>query len=228
MATPVIGYEESLRVVSAEIARRNAKIIDPVVPALKAMTEAPRYFIFNVGPWRWERLMGGNGSWKIPACSEGEDFSAPLTVPALILERVAIEMNKMSNRFQDEGSTFADDLLMRGRGWIPENSLEHWGCAVIDHWPPKAAEIKEAKAKLRITLGKLVSEADDFARSNNRKEISDKMRQAADILGLKRDWLGADPEEEVCPACGAPSKEKFPICATCGREKSKFIAGKAS
>jgi hypothetical protein len=210
--------------VSREATRRNGKIVPALPGMLRKMCTDPFYYIFNVGPWSWTRQLGGRGTRTVQACPEGATYSDPLTMPQMDNETIASDMNKMENR-QEDGREVVDAVLMRGYGFTPEVSLENWGVAVIDHWPPTAQDLIEPMKRLNAKRDELIAEADKHHEQRKYEDISEFHRLAARQRKLTKPWLNENPDLQACPACGTqvmPNIAKCPQCrATLNVELAK-------
>lgn len=210
----VVTLDEVNQWVSKEATRRNGKIV-PALPKMMAkMCTDPHFYIFNVGPWQWLRQLGGRGTRTIQACPEGKTYGEPLALPILDNETVAADMNKMENR-QEDGKEVVDAVLMRGYGFKPEHSLENWGVAVVDHWPPTKEEVAAAIRKLNMKYDELIAEADRYSEQRKYEDIGEFHRLAARRRNLTKPWLNENPDLVACPACGMqvmPAIAKCPHC----------------
>jgi hypothetical protein len=210
----VATLEEVNQYVSREATRRNGKIVPALPGALRKMCNDPHFFIFNVGPWKWERQLGGRGSRTVQACEEGHPYSAALEMPFLDNETVASDMNKMENR-QEDGKEVVDAVLMRGYGFKPEDCLENWGVAVIENWPPTAKQLEEPNRKLKEKFDALIAEADKYYEQRKHDDISEFHRLAARRRRLNKGWLNSNPDLVACGACGMEVKPNIARCPHC-------------
>jgi len=209
-----VTLDEAREFVSREAEKRNGKVIRRMPKVLKDATTQPFYFIFNVGPWEWSRQLGSNGTRAITACPEGKSFSDPLTVPILHNETIAVDMNKMENT-QEEGNVLVDAIMMRGYGFKPEASLENWGVAVIEHWPPEKEDLIEPNKRLNEKFDQLIYEADKFHENREHQNITDMHRLAAKKRRQQRAWMSANPDTTSCKNCGMTVLEGIAQCPHC-------------
>lgn len=211
---PTATLDEVNQYVSREATRRNGKIVPSLPGVLRKMCTDPHFYVFNVGPWEWSRQLGGRGTRTVPACGEGMKYSEPLTMPRMDNETVASDMNKMENR-QEDGGEVVDAVLMRGYGFRPEHSLENWGVAVIDHWPPTQQDLVEPTRKLNGKFDELIAEGDRFHEQRKHEDISEFHRLAARRKKLQKQWLNENPELVSCGACGMEVKPNIARCPHC-------------
>jgi hypothetical protein len=214
MAT--VTLDEARKAVSEEARKRNYKIVEQMPSMIADLAKEKMLYIFNVGPQGWPRSLGSLGNFYVPGCAEGEEVSKPLKIPGMILERVAIDMDKMSNRYEN-GIDVANDILYIGRGYTPDLNRERWGLFISE--TPKASkeQINQAKGELRKTCAKLIEAADVLERANKRDQIGDQARWAARYLGVAKVWLSdAEPREAGnCPACQAMIDIESVKCPKC-------------
>lgn len=223
MAQPTLN--EVNEYVSREATRRNGKIV-PVLPGmLRKMCTDPHYYIFNVGPWQWDRQLGGRGSRTVQACPEGKKYGEPLMLPILDNETVASDMNKMENR-QEDGKLVVDAVMMIGFGFRPEHSLENWGVMAIDHWPPTQIEVDQATKRLNMKFDELISEADKAHDNREFKDITEFHRLAARRRKQQKPWLNENPDLQNCPACGSQIMPAIAVCPHCSATLNEDLARK--
>lgn len=220
-----VSLEEAQQYVTREAMRRNGKSI-PVLPGMmKKMCTDPHFYVFNVGPWKWERQLGGRGSRTVQACPEGKPYSEPLTMPILDNETVASDMNKMENR-QEDGKLVVDAILMEGYGFRPEMSLRNWGLGCIDHWPPTVEDLKGPRKLLNAKFDELISEADKHHEQRKYDDISEFHRMACRQRGITKPWLNENPDLQACPACGTQVMPNIAVCPHCTATLNEELARK--
>lgn len=211
--------------VSREATRRNGKIVPALPKMMHKLCNDPHFYIFNVGPWQWERQLGGRGSRTVQSCPEGREYSDPLTLPILDNETIASDMNKMENR-QEDGKEVVDAFLMRGYGFRPEMSLENWGVMVIDHWPPVKADLAHANLKLNQKYDELIADADRYHEQRKFEDISEIHRLAARRRKLAKEWLNENPDLVSCGACGSQVMPNIAVCPHCSAVLNEQLARK--
>lgn len=196
---------------------------------VEELSEKNKVYIFNVGPWAITQPCGSLGMKHIPACQEGKEYSEPLVLDGLVIERYPLREGTM-------------DLLMHknATGWntageiigaagtphaVPGNSLEKFGIFRSKSNPPKKEEIAEAKKKLNVYLNVLVNEARSAA-AQGQKAAEETIRpdqhiRAGIMLGLDPQvelWMNAAiprVKREKCESCGKPYEAGLMLCS-CG------------
>lgn len=210
-----VTLSEVQEYVNREAERRNGKIIPAMPSTLNKLTSAPHYYIFNVGPWEWSRQLGAKGTRTLLACPEGRNYSEPLTFPALANETVAVDMNRMEHR-QEEGILPVNSFMLKGYGFTPDMSLENWGVAAIDHWPPTKEDLAEPNRRLNIKYDELIAEGDKFHDNRQIDNITEMHRIAARRRKQERkSWISSNPNLVSCKACGTDVKEGIAVCPQC-------------
>ena len=223
---PTVTLEEAARFVSNEATRRNGKIVPKLPQALAELCHKPKYYVFNVGPWDWDRQLGGRGTRVLQKCPEGQPYGPePLTFGLLDNETVAVDMNKMENR-QEDGMEIVDAFLNRGRNCAPENNLEQWGIGVTETWPPKAEDLTAAHKRLDVKCDELIRLADKAHDDREPKEITEYMRWAARRRKLNKPWLNENPDLVSCPACGTAVMPRIAKCPHCRATLDEQLARK--
>jgi len=199
MAT--VTLDDARKAVAQEAKQRNRKIVEQVPKMIADLAKEKTVYIFNVGPTMHQRQLGSLGTFTVQACPEGAEVSAPLKVEGVILERIATDMDKMANRYE-EGVDVANDILYIGRGYTADLDRRNYGLFISETPKPSKEQIRAAKDALLKTYGRLVREADDLERSNKRSEIGEIHRVAGRALGVVKPWLDEAPREAAnCPAC---------------------------
>jgi hypothetical protein len=222
----VLTLKDAAEFVSREATRRNGKIVPKLPKQLNDLCTVPKYYIFNVGPWDWDRQLGGKGTKFLAKCPEGQAYGPnPLTFGVLDNETVAVDMNKMENR-QEEGMEIVNAFLSRGRDCRPENNLEQWGLGVTETWPPTAQDLAEAHKRLDMKEDELIRDADRFHEQRKYDDITEFHRWAARKRGLKKDWLNENPSLVACPACGEQVMPKIAKCPHCRATLDEQLARK--
>lgn len=220
-----VTSKEALEYISAEITKRNGKLVPTLPKMLHKMCNDAHFYVFTVGPWGWYRQLGGRGSRTCQACAEGESFSEPLTFPVMDNETVASDMNKMENR-QEDGSSVVDAFMMRGYGFTPETGLENWGFSVIEHWPPTKADLVEPNRRLNKKFDELVAEGDLHHDHRKFEDINEYHRLAARRRKLNKPWLNENPDYQSCPGCGSNVMPNIAVCPQCTAVLNEALARK--
>lgn len=222
----VVTLEEAARYVSKEATRRNGKIVPKLPKALEELCHRPVHYIFNVGPWTWDRQLGGLGTFVLLKCPEDELFGPePLTFGVLNNETVAVDMNKMENR-QEDGIDIANAFLSRGRDCAPENNLELWGIGVSKTWPPSNEDLNAAHKRLDQKCDELIRDADRYHEQRKYDDITEFHRWAARRRKLKKGWLNENPDLVACPACGEQVMPNIAVCPHCAATLDEALARK--
>ncbi len=224
MAT--VTLEEAARYVSNEATRRNGKIVPKLPKALEELCHKPKYYVFNVGPWEWDRQLGGKGTRVLQKCPEGESYSPPLTFGLLDNETVAVDMNKMENRQEDGMEAGVNAFLNRGRDCRPENNLEQWGIGVTETWPPTKQDLDAANKRLDDKCDDLIRDADRHHEQRRYDDITEFHRWAARRKKLTKEWLNENPNMVSCPACGQSVMPKIAKCPHCRATLDQELARK--
>jgi ribosomal protein L32 len=225
MPAGVVSLEDVAQFVSREATRRNGKIVPKLPGKLHEMCTKAHYYIFNVGPWMWDRQLGGRGTRVLQPCPEGQAYGPALEMPFLDNETVASDMNKMENR-QEDGIEVVNAFLQKGWGSRPEASLEHWGIGVSEQWPPTAQEVAAATKRLNSKFDELCHDADKFHEQREYANITEFHRLAARRRKLQKPWLNENPDLQACPACGSQVMPNIAVCPQCSATLNEELARK--
>jgi hypothetical protein len=182
----------------------------------------PAYYIFNIYPQSYSKSLGSLGSYYLPACAEGEEYSKPLVINEIVITYTDQGEGRLGF-MTDEGLAVAANILgceYRNGEWLagPHYSdLRDWGCFVSTSETPTAKELTEAKTRLRRKMEQLVAKADQKALEGNEglKEIDAIHRKAAHYLNVSRTWATLPVQMDGCPACGSQVKPGVAICPHC-------------
>lgn len=196
----------------------------PMLDMVERASEQARVYIFNVGPWMQQRLMGSLGTYTIPACPEGKEYSAPVVIEGIVSELYPINEGEFKRTMED-GYAVAMQVLGVGPHLSPRNSFVPYGVFVSRNERPSKEEITAARAKLAEKFLELVTEA-DLAYANGPKAAEETIRPethfvAARALGktaVDCPWLKnaqVPAERKECFGCGAQYKVGILKCA-CG------------
>jgi len=201
---PNIGTYDQLQTAHSQMANLNKKVIDKIPE--KMLKQGKPIKIYNVGPWLWIRPMGSLGTFTIPACPPGAEYSPPLEIPYVLPETVPHEASnwKMTTRFED-GMDVALGILGEGPFQSKEQGWRRFGVFVAAGEKPTEAEIEAAEECLRKYRTEQVQEADNLWNQGplHYASIVAEHRDAAIALGVEREWLKPIKETIECPGCGA-------------------------
>lgn len=222
----VVTLNQVAQFVSQEATRRNGKIVPALPRQLHDLCHKPVYYVFNVGPWPWDRQMGGKGTKVLAACPEGEPYGPePVTFGLLDNETVAVDMNKMENR-QEDGLDIANAFLHKGRDCNPVNNLEQWGLGITQQWPPSADDLAAAHKRLNAKFDELIRDADRYHEQRKYDDITEFHRYAARRRKLVKGWLNENPDLVGCPACGQQVMPNIAVCPHCTATLNETLARK--
>jgi len=198
----------------------------PPTPAIyQRVSQENRLFIFNVGPWRHKRELGSAGTFFIPACPEGKDYSDPVIIMGVVEEPYPINEVKCENLIT-EGTDLANQVLGEGP-FIPKStSFRPFGVFISNSEKPTKEELAAAKAELAQKYLELVNEA-STAFANGHKEAQEVIRPEWHFVAARAlrkseaecPWLGntqTPAARSECPGCGVVYKVGVIKCKDCG------------
>lgn len=176
--------------------------------------------ILSVGPWSQTIKAGTLGTKFVPACREGEEYSDPLVLDGITIERYPLKEGEMNLLMHKDATGWktAHQLLGVGPHLHPMNSLVRYGLFVTkgnpdlpplgakdakdpdkrrwwlrERFKPTKQELEKARAELNKHFNRLVQEARSAA-SQGTKELEETVRAGQHILAAQR--LGLDPQAE--------------------------------
>lgn len=215
-----IGTVEQAKQAAAELAQKNNRIVYTLPPEL--MVAGKPILIFNVSQQKFEVSQGGMGTWTIPACEAGEEYSEPLPIPFILNEGIPTDMEHIEFRCM-AGSKFAESVIGIGPHRHPTEDLRRWGVFIAAGEKPTAKEVEAAKNALRDRYLEMVKQADGYY-GDGPGEYKNITRQHRDAL----DWLtanGIDVEDRPwhkpltskmeCPSCHGKIPHQSVKCPTC-------------
>lgn len=198
-AAEAIGYVKSL----------NRRTRAHIPSNMKAAREAvPPSYIFNVYPQSWTKGLGSLGTFVIPACPEGAEYSEPLVVKSFI--DCEYDLGDGTGRmgwFPENGEQVAKDIVGIGSSLEtlqPCTTNKEWlGVFISKSNPPRKSEIQEAKNKLTRYMQVLLKEADDLALGGEKgiSQIGSMHRKAVKFLNQSRAWAVMPEKLDSCPGC---------------------------
>lgn len=163
-------------------------------------------FIFNIGVMRHEVAKGSVGTFIIPACDIGQDYSVPLIIPGIVHDSYMIEQEMKTHSVK--GEFMAQDIVHPtiGASWSFGQNLDDFGVFWTRNNPPNAAELGAARTKMEGTYRKLLAVATTLETTGKLEEITPLMRIAAAYFGEDRPWNRIYKKMLECPGCGEPAK----------------------
>lgn len=201
-----------------------SRFAPPMLDIVQDISEQSKVYIFNVGPWMQQRLMGSLGTFNIPACPKDREYSDPVVIDGIVSELYPINEGEMK-RTMEKGEYIAQQILGVGPFLSPRNSFVPFGVFVSKSRKPSKNEIETAKGELQKKFLELVTEA-DLAAANGPKAAEETIRPethfvAARALGktvVDCPWLKnaqVPAERKECFGCGQPYKVGILKCV-CG------------
>lgn len=202
---------------------RTRKVKVPKLPAAVAKTSNETcVWIYNVGPWALSRELGSLGSFRIPACPEGEEYVARDPIPGIFTEPVPGEHPLHMELRTSDGRYVAEQIVGIGAFLSKRDSFEHLGVFLGSQVGPAAkptkAELATAKGKLRLYLEELINDARKAYERGDLREIVERHRMAARTLKLENEQWYSTREAKArqdCPMCGSVVNDTVVICPTC-------------
>ena len=199
--------------VEAEIAAKNQKT---VVRLGIDRTAQGKVYIYNVGPKAHTRGIGGIGSFYIPACKPGKDYSEPLTIDKIFADCLHIDTNKMAE-IPIDGAEVAKNVVGFGQFQSKSGDLRKWGVFISLGDKPTKNELDFARAELNKTYDALIREADGYWQNPRLQEsICEDHYLAAEARNAKVPWLRTKSAGlEQCLYCFTMIDHRSTICANC-------------
>lgn len=232
---PLVGATEAGQGMAAQTSALNSsRYVPQMDPMVKAVSDAHRLYIFNVGPWSHMRMMPG--AYFIPACPPDKDYSEPLVINGIENETYPINETECAVlpksgrpgqlRGDGSGELFALQILGEGVMLPPSASLRPFGVFISKTPEPSKEAVQQARLLLRQKRQEIIAEADEFYvidRANCHKYIQKDWhhRAALDEGKTKEEcpWLGAEilpAERKKCASCGTPYEVGIAECPKCG------------
>ena len=167
--------------------------------------------IVNVTEQSWI-LQRSYGAFSVSACEPGKPYSL-----TRVTSRTAfIDLgDKRKHDVAILAREVAEDLCGEINSDGGDDSF--FGVFVAKGDKPTAAELEEARDRLKAFYQRLVAAADrEWERSHSHLFINDVQRRAARHLGLEKEWHYQPQETKECPGCGEKIKPHVAVCKTCG------------
>lgn len=231
-ATTTDGRVLSTREANADVAGHvrkynNGRFTPPILERMKEIREE-RVHIFSVSPWKQVVPMAEWGSFTIPACPEGEEYSEFLmpdwdgkmkAVPGIMMHTYTQDEHRNAWH-EEDGRTWAEKLLGNDANIPKSHSLNRFGIFVAKGDHPTAKELKKANQELDTFCLELVDQARDWSTDPTKKQgISREVHfVAAKRMNLTdEDWMVSSSSKgrQKCEMCGAYSEPGVIKCGTC-------------
>lgn len=133
---------------------------------------------------------GGYAKYRVNDATDWRDMGEKRYIPLVISARA-----------------LAEDLI--------KDVADH-GLFVIGGDEPTEEQLADARVKRDVYLRRQVDEADaDYRQHGNRSLISLHAKAAAEVLGMKREWLAEAVDMIACPNCETRISPMVAQCTTC-------------
>lgn len=181
----------------------------------------PKRYIFNIYQKAWDVPLGGLGTFRIPACPEGEPYSKPLVVKGMNRD----EYDLGDGQGHMSWNAIPGDQLAKAIVGLDSGSpalgtfttnREWWGVFLSETPVPTEAQLTEARKKLVALMTMYLEQGDNLAAQGKVADIGANERKAAQFLNQKRAWAQLPEKMDSCPGCGEPIKPGVIKCKECG------------
>lgn len=219
------GSAQSLGPLVEGVARLNGKgrRTQKIPKMIQKLSDESKVYIFNVGPWKQNQSMGSLGTFYIPECEDGKQYSKPLAIDGLVIEHYPLRENVLDVLMDEEGSTgweIAHQIIGIGKQLSPSNSLTRYGVFVSRSNPPAKEDVTKAREALHQHCQVLVNEANQSITEGNSRQTIDPKQHFVAARILKKTvaecpWLSRDvntEERKSCDVCGAPYRVGNIVC----------------
>src|SRR5580765_3069571 len=117
---------------NAQAVLNKGRDIDDLPEMIEQLSKKEQVAIVNVGPWKQVIKAGTLGTKYVRACEEGQEYSDPLVLDGLVIERYPLREGKMDLLMHKEstGWNVAWQLLGVGAHLHPMNRLTRYGLFV--------------------------------------------------------------------------------------------------
>jgi hypothetical protein len=232
---------------NAQALLNKGRDVDDLPEMITELSKHEQVAILNVGPWSQVIKAGTLGTKYVRACAEGEEYSDPLVLDGLTIERYPLREGKMDLLMHKNatGWNTAHQLLGVGPHLHPMNSLVKYGLFVTkgnpdmpplgakdaqnpdkqrwwlrERFKPKPDELAKARTALNKHLNALVQEARSAA-AQGQKALEDTVRPDQHIRAAQ--MLGLDPQAERWMQNAVAEKPRE-TCRFCGVSITKGVA----
>ncbi len=190
----------------------NASRFIPAVPDIfREASQAHRLYIFNVGPWAHSRDLGSAGTFRIPACPAGKDYSDPVVIDGVVDEPYPI--NEVECKvIQTSGADLANQIIGEGPFISKASSFVPFGVFISPTPKPSRELMAAANTALQNKHIAHVREANAAFQKDptNREGVIQSAWHFVSAHALKKGkgecpWLGESlvpAGRENCPGCG--------------------------
>jgi hypothetical protein len=213
--------------------------VDDLPEMIQELSNREQVAILSVGPWAQVIKAGTLGTKYVPACKDGEEYSDPLVLDGLTVERYPLREGKMDLLMHKNatGWNTAMQLIGVGAHLHPMNSKVKYGLFVTkgnpgfpplsakdandpekkrwwlrERFKPTKEELEKARKALYGRFNSLVQEARSAA-AQGQKALEETVRPTQHILAAQR--LGLDPQTERWMQNAVPEAARVK-CGYCG------------
>ena len=78
-----------------------SRYVPPLLDSVAQVSDRSQVYVFNVGPWPQQRLMGSLGTYNVPACPEGRECSDPIVIAGIVSELYPINEGEYKRTMED-------------------------------------------------------------------------------------------------------------------------------
>ncbi len=202
--------------------QRTQRRLPAVAPSILQFAKQNQIYIFNVGPWDHDVMLGSWGTYHIPACEKGKPYAEAPPIPGIYHEPIPV--NESNFQLEGiEGSYFADQVLGTGKNLAWNTSLVRLGVFRSNNPKPTDDEIMAAMELLSEEYHRLFEEA-ETAYAQGPKQFEEvvgngvKHKLAARELGrTDAEWVKAKiaGKRKPCPNCGEYAEPQVISCSKC-------------
>ncbi len=223
---------------NAQALLNKGREIDDLPEMIEELSKKEQVAIVSVGPWPQVIKAGTLGTKFVPACKDGEEYSDPLVLDGLTIERYPLREGKMDLLMHKNatGMNTAKQLIGVGPHLHPMNSKVKYGLFVTkgnpslpplgakdaqdpekrrwwlrERFKPSKAELEAANKALHARYNTLVQEARSAA-AQGQKALEDTVRPNQHILAAQK--MGLDPKAERWMQNAVPEGAKM-ACKFC-------------
>lgn len=162
---PAPEVEEAIR--RHQQAMNNSRYIPETPDIYREASQRAKVYIFNVGPWSHKRELGSAGTFFIPACPEGSEYSDPLVIPGVAEEPYPINEAECKV-IPTPGRMLAEQILGIGPHIAHRSSFVQFGVFISETPKPAREELAKAREILKQKHMDIVGEANkEFAKGHN-------------------------------------------------------------
>jgi hypothetical protein len=212
------------------VASLNRRSLRKVPAHLLDESKFPPLYIFNISDNAFTVGLGSLGTYTLPVCKPGQEYSDPLKIPGMTINYYDAGDGTGKQNYEsypahdpeDQNRSVINAIL--GIPLTPDkpevftNNKTWFGLFYSDKPEPTKEQLAEARRKLDAIMTAFLQAGDKLALEGAKglEQVGPMHRKAAAFKKQKRDWSMVPESKIDCPGCGGAITPSAVKCVACG------------